>query len=42
VAPFGVYAYDIGGAIGPAVAALQRYREVGGLPRRGGSAAAPG
>jgi len=42
VAPFGVYAYDIGGAIGPAVAAVQRYREVGGLPRRAGSGPAPG
>jgi hypothetical protein len=34
LAPFGVYAYDIGGALGPAVAAVQRYREVSGLPRR--------
>ena len=36
LAPFGVYAYDIGGALGPAVAAVERYREVGGLPRRPG------
>jgi hypothetical protein len=28
LAPFGVYAYDIGGALGPAVAAVERYREV--------------
>jgi len=41
LAPFGVYAYDIGGALGPAVAAVQRYREVAGLPRRGGNAADP-
>jgi len=34
LAPFGVYAYEIGGAIGPAVAAVQAYREVTGLPRR--------
>jgi hypothetical protein len=30
LAPFGVYGYDIGGALGPAVAAVERYREVKG------------
>lgn len=30
----GVYAYDVGGALGPAVAAVQAYREVTGLPPR--------
>jgi hypothetical protein len=42
LAPFGVYAYDIGGSLGPAVAAVQRYREMGGLPGRGGIASTPG
>jgi hypothetical protein len=34
LAPFGVYGYDIGGTLGPAVAAVERYREVKGTPAR--------
>jgi hypothetical protein len=34
IAPFGVYAYDIGGALAPAVDAVQAYRDVTGAPRR--------
>jgi hypothetical protein len=34
LAPFGVYGYEIGGNLGPAVAAIERYREVrGNSPR---------
>jgi len=38
MAPFGVYAYELRGALGPAIHAVERFHEVGGIPERPGQA----